>query len=343
MGSRKISAEKRAVVAHLIKQGFTNTEIAKQTGTSRCFVLNIRQKLAQNLNLGHKIGSGRPRATSQTEDRQLVRMTKSERTQNSRQLTSQWSQGLNKSVSPRTVRRRLCENNLRSYVQKRKPFRNSKQKCKRFAWCKSYQAWSAKKWSQVVFSDESHFEVVNRKSRVYVRRLPHEKEAPFNFQPRQQGGGGSVSVWGSFSAHGVGRLVVYEGRLNAQGYINTIFDALPEHLDEVSMKTRDRVLFQQDNAPCHKAKKTMQWFKDKNIDVLDWPAVSPDLNPIENLWNIIDMELHKHVINNRAALEEAIKAEWYKITPELCSKLIDSMPRRIHRVAKAKGGSISAY
>lgn len=103
---------------------------------------------------------------------------------------------------------------------------------------------NVKRWKEVVFSDEPHFEVINRKSRVYVRHLLPEKDALFNFQPRKQGGGGSVSVWGSFSAYGVGRLVVYTGRLNSERYINTIADALSEHLDEVSTKANGHAKFQ---------------------------------------------------------------------------------------------------
>lgn len=78
MGCQKISDETRAVVAHLINKELKNTEIAKQTSTSRCFMLNIRRKLSQNQNLGHKFGSGRPRATTKIEDRQLVHIAKCE-------------------------------------------------------------------------------------------------------------------------------------------------------------------------------------------------------------------------------------------------------------------------
>ncbi len=74
-------------------------------------------------------------------------------------------------------------------------------------------------------------------------------------------------------------------------------------------------IFQQDLAPAHTAKGIKSWFNDHGVTVLDWPAHSPDLNPVENLYNTDD-------------LKAAIKATWASITPEQCHKLIASMPRQ---------------
>ncbi len=87
-------------------------------------------------------------------------------------------------------------------------------------------------------------------------------------------------------------------------------------------------IFQQDLAPAHTAKGTKSWLNDHGVTVLDWPANSPDLNPIENLWGIV----------KRKMIEATIKATWASITPEQCHGLIASMPRRIDAVIHAKGG-----
>ena len=76
-----------------------------------------------------------------------------------------------------------------------------------------------------------------------------EKDQPFCFQPRIQGGGGSVSVWGYFTAHGTGLLLFYEGRLNARSYIDLISEELPSYFDNIFGSELIQAYFQQDNAP----------------------------------------------------------------------------------------------
>ncbi len=85
------------------------------------------------------------------------------------------------------------------------------------------------------------------------------------------------------------------------------------------------------------AKATSTWFKDHGIPVLNWPANSPDLNPIENLWGIVKRKMRYARPNNAEELKATIRATWALITPEQCHRLIDSMPRRIAAVIQAKG------
>ncbi|KAI7790134.1 Rrp1 protein, partial [Triplophysa rosa] len=92
-----------------------------------------------------------------------------------------------------------------------------------------------------------------------------------------------------------------------------------------------------DLAPAHSAKATSTWFKDHGIPVLNWPANSPDLNPIENLWGIVKRKMRYARPNNAEELKATIRATWALITPEQCHRLIDSMPRRIAAVIQAKG------
>uniref|UniRef100_A0A9J8DCQ8 Tc1-like transposase DDE domain-containing protein n=1 Tax=Cyprinus carpio carpio TaxID=630221 RepID=A0A9J8DCQ8_CYPCA len=96
-------------------------------------------------------------------------------------------------------------------------------------------------------------------------------------------------------------------------------------------------VFQHDLAPSHSAKTTGKWFTDHGITVLNWPANSPDLNPIENLWDILKRKLRDARPNTLDELKAAIEASWASITPQQCHRLIASMPRRIEAVISAKG------
>uniref|UniRef100_A0A9J7Z6L1 Tc1-like transposase DDE domain-containing protein n=1 Tax=Cyprinus carpio carpio TaxID=630221 RepID=A0A9J7Z6L1_CYPCA len=81
---------------------------------------------------------------------------------------------------------------------------------------------------------------------------------------------------------------------------------------------------QQDLAPAHSAKATSTWFKDHGIPVLNWPANSPDLNPIENLWGIVKRKMQYARPKNAEELKATIRATWALITHEQCHRLIDS-------------------
>ena len=94
----------------------------------------------------------------------------------------------------------------------------------------------------------------------------------------------------------------------------------------------------QDGAPCHTAKKVMKWLADKKIDVMEWPGNSPDLNPIENVWNIMKHEMQSCHISSVPLLQQRIKDIWVKeLTPEFFLNLAVSMPKRLQSVIKAKG------
>ncbi len=96
-------------------------------------------------------------------------------------------------------------------------------------------------------------------------------------------------------------------------------------------------IFQQDLAPAHTVKCTKSWFNDHGVTVLDWPANSPDLNPIENLSAIVKRKMRDTRPNNADELKATVKETWASIPPQQCHKLITSMPRRIEAVIKAKG------
>ncbi len=93
-------------------------------------------------------------------------------------------------------------------------------------------------------------------------------------------------------------------------------------------------IFQQDLAPAHTAKSNKSWLNDHGVGVLDWPANSPHLNLIENLWGIVKRKMRNKRPKNADELKDTVKETWASIPPQQCHKQITSMPRRIEAVLK---------
>ena len=100
-------------------------------------------------------------------------------------------------------------------------------------------------------------------------------------------------------------------------------------------------LYQHDNAPVHTARTIVHWFVENQVEVLQWPAQSPDLNPIEHLWDELERRLRSRPLRpkNKGELFVALHEEWKRIQPPVYQKLVESLPRRIDAVITAKGGS----
>ncbi|KHJ78485.1 hypothetical protein OESDEN_21894 [Oesophagostomum dentatum] len=151
-------------------------------------------------------------------------------------------------------------------------------------------------------------------SKFYWRDL---RRSPVQFS-RRNFGGDSVMVWGAFSNECALILAFVSNRMNSEKYQNVLESHLLPFLGE---RRIEAFVFQQDNATIHVSSATKSWLWRDNINTLDWPACSPDLNPIENLWGIIVRRIYA---NNR----------------QFNTNLIGSMRLRLLEVGTHHGESI---
>ncbi|KAF0710331.1 hypothetical protein AaE_012585 [Aphanomyces astaci] len=171
-------------------------------------------------------------------------------------------------------------------------------------------------WEDVVWSDEKKFNL----------------DGPDGFH-----GGGSCMIWGGFSSMGKTELAFLEGAQTADKYIDTLSDYLLPFGHEMY---GGRFVFMQDNASIHRARVVTEFLDEQDIMVFDHPALSPDLNPIENVWGVLAREVYLNgkQFGSVDELKAAIKREWAKISQDYLLKLIKSMPKRCVHVIQAKGG-----
>ncbi len=148
-----------------------------------------------------------------------------------------------------------------------------------------------------------------------------------NLIPTVKHGRGSVMVWGCFAASGPGRLAII------------LQENVRPSVRELKLK-RSWVM-QQDNDPKHTSKSTSEWLKNKKFKVLEWPSQSPDLNPIEMLWQDLKRAVHARKPTNVTELKQFCMEEWAKIPPRRCERLINNYRKRLVAVIAAKGGVTS--
>ena len=207
---------------------------------------------------------------------------------------------------------------------------------KRLRFAEQHVTWPAEQWRNVIFTDEKKFNLIGNDGYV---SLWLQNRSTYKIRVEKQLRK-SIMVWGAISASGGLVLVRLDSTLNADNYIDIVKN---DFLDNADVVLPAGFVFQQDNAPCHTAKKTMDFLKSRNLSLLPWPPLSPDLSPIENLWGIISKMVYRggKTYETCDALWEAVCTAWDSIRPEVFENLYQSLPKRMIEVLKKNGERIS--
>ena len=150
---------------------------------------------------------------------------------------------------------------------------------------------------------------------------------------------GNLMVWGCMTNQWVGFACRIDGGMDAELGANILNNELQQTMQHFGMQL-ENIIFQHDNDPKNTSRKAQKWLEDHHITTIKCPKQSPVLNPIEHLWDYLKRKLAEHNEPPQGMIEllERVKTEWEKIPQDICTKLIDTMPKRIEAKIKAKNG-----
>ncbi|KAI0994489.1 hypothetical protein K3495_g13693 [Podosphaera aphanis] len=160
--------------------------------------------------------------------------------------------------------------------------------------------------------------------------------------------------WGSFAGIERSPCVFWErewewGNITSEGYSEYILPRISNWIREKIEETGQDYVFMHDNASVHKGRPAKEFLDANGVESMPWPANSPDLNPIENVWSMMKYyieerypELERTRQRNRAEIRPIVLEAWsHSTTEENLTQLIGSMTRRCEEVLNANGGPIS--
>ena len=330
-GATQVMNHKREEIVRLRDMGHSGNNISSALSIPKSTVNRIIREVADRGAVNRRKGSGRPRITTASEDERIVLSVKRDRGITSKEICKKL---VHLQVSDKTIRRRIGElTNLKSCLKIRKPFVRPTNRKRRIRWCMDRLHYTIDQWSNFLWSDESPFVLrLSQKTRCW--RAISERNCTFAISGSVKHDD-KIMVWGCFAAHGVGELVLIDGIMDQHQYIDILRTAVRRSAD-LLFQGRNWT-FQQDNDPKHTAINTQRAMREMQIPLEDWPSQSPDLNPIENLWSILDRSISDRRCNAKAELWERLQKAWYKLDSSVLTNLVESMPRRLNAAIDNKG------
>lgn len=320
------------------KQGLGNKAIAREVGAScgrptlsHQTVKLIWEKYTETGQVGNNWNTeGRPTVITAMETEELINYCIENRNLSCNEL----KRDLNLQADRKTINNVLVKNGYKSYVAPQKLPLTSANITKRRIFAQEHLRWTVEDdWSRIVYSDECKFPLIVSNGRLRVRRRADEMLEEDMIQHHDDFSD-EILVWGTMSYDGLGKVVRVEGTIKGKDYLRVIRYRIGRRYS--GLYTGENI-YMHDNARPHVANIVKDWFEQKDIEVLDWPAQSPDLNIIEDIWNMLKYRMRGEDFEDLDEVWKRVEREWNAITVEEVRSIYDSLPRRMRAVRDAQG------
>lgn len=317
-------------VSALFSEGYSERQVSRKVNVPKTTVHRWKDNAFP---LFRKVGSGRKRKTDSQSDCLIIRLVRNDPSLSSSELRSSLQET---SVSALTVRRRLQSEGFKSRKRSSGIELTPNHKRLRLEWAMQHCHWRSQ-WNRVVWSDEASVCLRGRDGRLRVWMKPGDKVPDHLVLPVNQGGG-RLLIWAAIWMNGRTELHIQRNNMNSEGYV----DVLESHVVPLSSQLGNPStdwIYMDDNATCHRSSVTNSFKAQAGIRTLKWPACSPDLNPIENVWSLLKRRVRRSIRPGAslAQLEVLLRQEWQQLDQDVINKLIESMPSRIRQVIDFSG------
>lgn len=346
----ELSPGTRREIIGMHKGGMSFPAIEKETGVK----VKTAEKIWARRNNGYKgksaPRSGRPpKLDGNTRQNVLNYVLKNRNTR--RQPLCDISNILQLNAHPNTIHKALVEMGLGRRIERKRPWLSPEQKEARLKFAREHIHWTKEDWRYVEFSDEMGLQTGTVRGNIYVWRYPEEEYKEDCCAATHKSGFKKVKVWGSMRYGSLSNLVVLpekkgDGKFTSREYVDVIMDGELFDRWAQGMEELGDILIMEDGAGYHKGVATnrrKQYQEDgwQGWGPGTWPANSPDLNPLENLWHVLETKVKKRNPRpmKKKELIEALMEEWGKLDMKNVNALVDSMPRRMQAVLDAEGGT----
>lgn len=331
---KQFTNEERRAIIKMKESGKTYRELAVFWNKTPAAIYKIIRAFKEVGRISIGARSGRPKVTDKRTDLRIRTISESDPHLSVPKIRAKLIKEGKRVPTDQTIRRRLHAIGMHGRVARKLPYMSKANIKKRMQFYCRHVLKPPEFWNRILWTDESMIRLTHSHGRMFVWRAKGEMLSYKCAKPTLKSIQRGVMVWGCISCYGIGKIVLLEGKVNSDVYLNLLKDVI---IPEGNRLIGNDFILQQDNAPIHKAKKVMEHLNNNNIELLEWPPQSPDLSPIENVWAWLKMKISEKCPRNINELKSSIAETWLTFTVEDCRKYTLSLPDRISMMSQRNG------